>query len=212
MGKAVKDNGTVTDEKKALSVLSDYVIFYEEPVIVSEMCFFTAGEDYEKVMNASLEVFGSVPEFSYPVRRAAVKKALEQCFKENKVLNFEGFLTFRLAEYEALLFMGINAAVFKTMLENEYDEMCSELSFYVKDNETKISEAHIYGYCVTDENGEKLTSCEDEIFSPDDFVTEADRLLGLLICLSPKRIFIHIPPDDETLETVQRIFGFLIYA
>lgn len=208
---AIGPDGCVADDKKALSALSDYVIMYEEPLLLADMCAFISGSDYEETSKKVEELFAACPEFSYSERKMAVLSALSDCFYENDELNFTGFLYFRLSDYESLLFTGVNAAFGEVIINREYERSCREIKSFVENKKSMVKEAHIYGFSVFDENGEEIKNEDNELFS-DDFFTEGDRLLALLISSSPKRIFIHIPPDGETLATVKKIFPLLIYS
>ncbi len=202
----------MANEEKALSALSDYVIFYEEPTLVAEMCALAAGENSEEAFRAAEKLFRNNSQFSYPVRKSMIKNELKRCLDENDRINFEGFLRFRLSEYENLLFWGINTAFCEALINKEYECMLEDLKEFVEERKNKNTEAHIYGYDIFDENGKKLTECDCELFSSEDFETEAERMIGILICVSPKKVFVHTSPDEETLDTVKRIFPFLIYS
>ncbi len=211
-GESIAEDGLVTDEEKALSALSDYVILYEEPIIISEMCAFLSGSDYEQTAEKAEELFLSSPGLSYQARKKAIGDELSKCFYENETLNFTGFLHFRLSDYEDLLFLGVNAAFGEVIVDREYERSCREIKKFVESKKSSVREAHIYAYSVFDENGNKIDDPDTELFGEEGFFAEGDRLLALLISLSPEKIFIHIPPDDETLCTVKKIFPLLIYS
>lgn len=211
-GDSIAEDGLVTDEKRALSALSDYVLLYEEPIIISEMCAFLSGNDYEKTAEKAQELLLSSPGLSYRTRKKVIEDELFSCFCENETLNFTGFLHFRLSDYENLLFLGVNAAFGEVIVNREYEKSCLEIKNYVESKKSSVREAHIYAYDVFDENGESMNAKDEELLASDGIFTEGDGLLALLVSLSPQKIFIHIPPDDETLGTVKKIFPFLIYS
>lgn len=202
----------MANEEKALSALSDYVIFYEEPTLMAQMCAISAGENSEEAFRAAEMLFLADSRFSYPVRKAMIKKELKRCLEESERVNFEGFLRFRLSEYEKLLFRGISTAFAEALISREYESLFADLKEFVEERKSGSAEAHIYGYDVFDESGKKLTECDWELFSSEDFESEAERMVGILICASPKKVFVHASPDEETLDTVKRIFPFLIYS
>lgn len=209
--KGIAADGRITDDEEAISSLADYVIMFEEPLLLTDMCAFISGSDYEATRKKVGELFSVCPEFSYSARKRAVTSELADCLFENDELNFTGFLYFRLSDYESLLFSGVNAALGEVIINREYERGCLEIKNFVKNKKSSVREAHIYGCSAFDENGEEIKPGDDGLFS-EDFFTEGDRLLALLIEASPEKIFIHVPPDSETLDTVKKIFPLLIYS
>lgn len=202
----VDSDGRIKDEKGALSALSEYIIKYAEPYLISEMCSFLCGRDLDKTLEKTEEIFSSDPEFSYSERRFLVEDSLEKCLNENETTNFKGFLRFRLSEYKDLVFLGVNIALSELVIEERYEETVSVLKDYVKMSKSLVKEAHIYGYGVFDKDGNELSE-NNKALSFEDFFTAADRLIGTLIYFCPEKIYIHVPPDGGTTETIEKIFS-----
>lgn len=111
---AVDCEGRIADRKKAVSALSDYVILYEEPELLFDMCVYASGVEMKEVLGKLYELLNSDGKFSYGKRRKLIEKELLKCINENETLNFIGFLRFRLYEYENLLLSAVlSAAVMK---------------------------------------------------------------------------------------------------
>lgn len=203
---AVDSDGRIKDEKGALSALSEYIIRYEEPYLISEMSAFLSDEDYDKTLEKTEEIFLTDPEFSYSERLRLIKDSLKKCLEENETTNFKGFLRFRLSEYKDLVFLGVNIALSEIMIEERYEETVSALKDYVEMSKSLVKEAHIFGFRVFDSNGNELLGVEGTL-SDENFFTAADRLLGTLIYFCPEKICIHVPPDKGTTETIEKIFS-----
>lgn len=203
---AVEGDGRIKDENGALSALSEYIIRFEEPYLISEMSTFLSGEEFFKAKEKTEEIFLNDPEFSYSRRKRLIKDSLKRCFDENETTNFKGFLRFRLSEYKDLIFLGVNIALSELIIEERYEETVSALKDYVTESKSLVKEAHIFGYSVYDRDGNELSGDRGAL-SDEDFFTAADRLIGTLIYFCPEKICIHVPPDEGTKETIEKIFS-----
>lgn len=113
LSEAVGQDGRITNESKAVSALTDYVVIFEEPVILFEMCLCISPIDMEEALFKLSELLKVNGRFSYKKRRKLIEKELKKCIVENDVLNFSGFLQFRLSEYENLLLAAVMTALLK---------------------------------------------------------------------------------------------------
>lgn len=113
LSEAVDRDGRITNESKAVSALTDYVVLYEEPVILFEMCLYISPVDMEEAIFKVSELLKANGRFSYKKRKMLIDRELKKCIAENDVLNFTGFLQFRLSEYENLLLVAVMTALFQ---------------------------------------------------------------------------------------------------
>ncbi len=111
LSEVVGRDGRITNESKAVSALTDYVVLYEEPVILFEMCLYVSPIDIEGAIFRLSELLKANGRFSYKKRRRLIERELKKCIVENDVLNFNGFLQFRLSEYENLLLAAVMTAL-----------------------------------------------------------------------------------------------------
>lgn len=112
LSEAVGQDGRITNESKAVSALADYVVIYEEPAILFEMCLYLGPSDMEETLSKLVKLLKTEDRFSYKKRRRLIEREIKKCIGENKVLNFTGFLQFRLSEYENLLLTAVMTTLF----------------------------------------------------------------------------------------------------
>lgn len=150
-------------------------------------------------------------------RRNSIIQKIVECMEENKEININGFLTFRMKEICNDIESIIDKVIEKYMVDKEYKEFIKLLKYFVEIQESKINEVNIIvknngSYLVKDENDfdimEELTS---DLFDARYIgtVSMEDMIISGLITNAPKKIVIHCIENcknKEFMETIQNVF------
>lgn len=184
--------------------------------IINKNCdYFSKADKYEiwkksmrKLLNDEVE-----NNFEYADRIRNIEVKLEDFLKNSNTLSIEGFVNFRLKEFEDELEEIVEDCVQEYLLELEYAEFINMLKYYLSMQYSKyLTVEVVYGdkvYVFGD--GKNITSeCINnfndglyDITSKDDFV------LNSLITLAPKRVILKQKKliNDEFKKTLLGIFG-----
>ena len=133
-------------------------------------------------------------------------------------INIEGFLNFRLQEYNAFLSDSLENLTEEYLIEKEYEEFISLLSYFVEIQEPLIDQVHIlpFGeerYRLFDGNGVEVTNfCIREFLGEfgEENIHFDDFLLSTLISLAPQKVVLHHPEEvmkRNVIQTIQKVFG-----
>ncbi|MDA8442619.1 MAG: putative sporulation protein YtxC [Peptococcaceae bacterium] len=144
-----------------------------------------------------------------------VQKLLEYLEISNKLI-LDGFIKFRLKEYQEELQTAIEVAVDEFMVEKEYLEFVRLLRYFVDIQEPKIDTLHVLvkksgGFQLFDENRQFITNDYFEDFATDlvdNEITYEDLLISALITIAPKFVVLHTPQfkESETIRTIRNVF------
>lgn len=150
-------------------------------------------------------------------RHDSLKKSLGDYLAKNSKLNIEGFLNFRLKEYNAFLNNCLENMTEEYLIEKEYEEFIDLLSYFIEVQQPLKEEVHILPdgeerYRLFDENGIEMTNfCIREFLGE---ITEEelnfdDFLLSTLISLAPNKVVLHRPElveNKNVIHTIQKVF------
>lgn len=134
-------------------------------------------------------------------RRRAILMALRALQKETAVFRFDGFVRFRLSRYRAIVSEAVMQALADRVERDAQSELIAMLRTYLSEAPPTGAKVHLYGYRVADEKGSDLTAM------PDGQNTPGDLLIETLLSLRPEKIYIHMPPDEQTLAFVKAVFS-----
>jgi len=141
---------------------------------------------------------------------------LKEYVSEEKILNMNGFVIFRLAEYKDELKSLLKKTVDSMVAENDYNEFIELLRFFVEIQESEIECIHVIYSCgryiLFDENYNEITEeyisgIKNEIKYGT--INYDDLLLSTLISLAPKKIYIHGKDNiinKQLLKTIRCVF------
>ncbi len=150
-------------------------------------------------------------------KKNSIISKIVDCMDENKEININGFITFRMKELKNDLEGIIDKIVEKYMVEKEYNEFVKLLKYFVEIQESKIEEVSIIiksdaTYLIQDKNGndisEKLFSDLSELKYKENANID-DMLISMLITNSPEKIIIHCADNCRNLElidTIKKVF------
>ncbi|MCL5038783.1 MAG: putative sporulation protein YtxC [Firmicutes bacterium] len=200
-------------------IVSDWEDFLLKKII-KENYYYLSKEEQEAILKHVGE--GSeCPDRDFYVRMSRKTRVLNQLlefFRSNNELVVEGFLTFRLKDYLEELEEVVDRAVDDFLMEKEYKEFVRLLKYFVDIQEPREAEVNIFflpegGFHLLDKsfNEIKSESLSEFMVSGigENEVEFEDVLISSLITLSPLRIILHSPPQEErfSLETIKAVFG-----
>ncbi|MBV7272789.1 putative sporulation protein YtxC [Clostridiaceae bacterium UIB06] len=209
------------------NILYNMVIdeFYKKDMLnfLSDTYFFLKFDEIKEIRQNSLEVLRGEERiidensiYCMNKKNAVIDKIVE-CINENKEININGFITFRMKELKENLESIIDKVVEKYMVEKEYNEFIKLLKYFVEVQESKIGHINLIidnngEYFIQDENGKNIT---EELFSDlsdlryKETTNMEDILISVLITNSPEKITIHCAENcrnNELIETIKKVF------
>jgi len=209
------------------NILYNVVIdeFYKKDMMefLSDTYFFLKYDEIKEIRDNSLEILrgeGAIIDENsiYCInKRNQVIDKIAQCIDENREININGFMTFRMKELKDDLEAIIDKIVEKYMVEKEYNEFIKLLKYFVEIQESKIDlmniEIGVDGkYTIRNKNGDDIT---EKLFSElndlryRENTNDEDILISLLITNSPEKIVIHCAENcrnGELIDTVKKVF------
>jgi len=198
-------------EKEMFQFLTDTYFFLKQEEIL---------EVEEKIMNVLL--CGETPKdsiFIYCSNKVNnIIDKIKDCIEENKQININGFITFRMRELREDIEEVIDKVVEKYMVEKEYKEFIRLLTYFVDIQESKIEEINLVvqplgGYIITDGYGEDIFSSFLKDLSECKLGVDSnveDIIISGLITNAPNHIIIHNKEEatnKEFIDTILSVFG-----
>jgi len=196
-----------------------------ENVIESNFYFFTANER-DKISVKAQEIIscqdndgnGQASCIAVVNRQKKISQLLSDYLFEQKYLNIEGFINFRLPDYWKSLEEAVELAVDDYMMEKEHDEFVRLLKYFVDMQEPRVSIVNVLlkssgCFQMFDNDTNVIDSRYKKGFSVDMVQSEIDSedlLISALITVAPKRINLHLPEPKKVkdiLTTLQGVFG-----
>jgi len=170
------------------------------------------------------EVLKSVPLYTddvimgYHARKQMILLSLYDYFKEDSLMHLDGFVSFRLKDYEALLEQLAERMVEDCLTRKEYEEFIELLQYFVNMQESRPKCVHICvhpcgGYAIYDAEEKDITAKSFQEFVDEEaLLTEEmydDLLISILITLAPEKVVVHNGSairNKELFNTVERVF------
>lgn len=209
------------------NILYNVVIdeFYNKDMMefLSDTYFFLKYDEIKEIRDTSLEILkgeGAIIDENsiYCInKRNQIIDKIAQCIDENREININGFMTFRMKELRDDLESIIDKIVEKYMVEKEYNEFIKLLKYFVEIQESKIDLMNIEidrdgKYILRDEKGNDIT---ERLFGElndlryRENTNDEDILISVLITNSPEKIVIHCVENcrnEELIDTVKKVF------
>jgi putative sporulation protein YtxC len=198
-------------EKEMFQFLTDTYFFLKQEEIL---------EVEEEIMNVLL--CGETPKdsiFIYCANKVNnIIDKIKECIEENRKININGFITFRMRELREDIEEIIDKVVEKYMVEKEYKEFIRLLKYFVDIQESKIEEVNLIvqplgGYIITDGYGEDIFSLFLKDLAECKFDADSnveDIIISGLITNAPNHIIIHKKEEatnKEFIDTIISVFG-----
>lgn len=223
------------DNNKSIKLFNLYVANVIYKVVINEFCSSNNGkalvesypflrvEDVKIVKNmiekALKDEADKVDEavIYYMNRKNNIVEKIIECLEENKEINIDGIVTFRMREFKEDIDSIVEKVIEKYMVEKEYNEFIKLLKYFVDVQESKLEEVHIMidnngDYIVKDEFGNDiLNNLMDELYETkyNDAVSSEDLIISGLITTSPKKVIIHSVhncKNKELMDTIKNVF------
>ena len=204
---------------KLSDVLTKCIInFYEKNLVkrvVNSDFFYFDSREKNVIYNNCYEILDDKESNDYALRREKIFTCLVDYISEHKFFILDGFVNFRLFEYNSIIEDTVDVAVNKYIIDKEYKEFVELLSGYIHSQEPRTDTIHvIYSNSepiLLDEKQNILVynnQFEHPKYLSDITFSSKDYCLNALLNLLPKKIIVHLLIDeDEFIETLRLIFG-----
>lgn len=153
----------------------------------------------------------------YINRKNAIVSRLYEYINENTDIILEGFLRFRLKEFNNELEDVIDKVVEEYLIEREYNEFIKLLKYFVEIQESRIAVVNIVinvdgSYCMYDDSCREITEEILKELTGENLNGDKnydDLLVSALITMAPRYIIIHNISNirnKEVVETIKNVF------
>jgi len=206
------------------SLISDYIAFDLRDHLLQDILrfnyfYFRKAERDEIWLQVRRNIEKGLPGY----QQDKFKELIEQKIREyiplqNESLNIEGFICFRLQDYQIELKQIVDEAVDNYLTEKEYREFVRLLKYFLEIQQPKIDLVHLAvdekgQFQISDQRFKIIDPREWEEFILDEYEEESDYedlLVSMLVSVAPRQIMLHqnvLPRYPKTVETLRRIFN-----
>ncbi|MDD2402729.1 MAG: putative sporulation protein YtxC [Clostridia bacterium] len=188
--------------------------------IVSNDYYYYNEEEKEIILSKAKEMLNptGINMYHQKQRREKVMLKILDYLDSNKDLVLEGFISFRLKDYENELEGIVNSAVDEFLLEKEYMEFIKLLKYFVEIQEPRIEKIQVLiksngKFSLLDERDKPVKhECLEGLMldSMENEINYDDLLISALITIAPRELILHIESGVKSVETVtiiQNVFG-----
>lgn len=196
-------------------ILSYLVLDLYENIIIKNLIsydyFYFSHLEQKEIFNLCIDSLNYEDSLD---RLELVQSSFFEYLKENKSLNLNGFINFRLAKYIQYLDTIIDICVNKFVIDKEYLEFINLLKTYVLSSPSNSNTVHLIyknnESILLDEN-KNIIPINNNVFNmhylSDISFSSNDYALNNLLTLLPKQLYIHlIDKEDEFINTLESIF------
>lgn len=163
-----------------------------------------------------LDNYGDAPTyFTTVMRRRIIGRVLDYLDTAHEI-TVQGFLNFRLKDYQQLLRDAVNTAAEDFLMEREYKDFIRLLRYFVEVQEPRMEEVHVIvghdgEFTVVDRHGARVANqyLEDSFITGQEGISQEDLLLSALITIAPHAIMVHGAAhlkNNDILETIENVF------
>lgn len=203
---------------KLSEILTNCIIeFYEKNIvkrIINSDFFYFDTKERSMIYSNCMEILELKDTKDLLERREKIFSCLYDYILEHKFFILDGFVNFRLFEYNSLLAEVVDTGVNKFVIDKEYKEFIELLRSYINSQKCKSDTIHLIygsGEPILLDNMQNLIMYNNEInqykYLSDITFSSKDYCLNALLNLLPKKIIVHeIIEEDEFIETLKLIF------
>jgi putative sporulation protein YtxC len=188
--------------------------------IVRENYFYYNEEEKQSILKKAKEILNpdEINLSQREQRRERVMNKIKTYLDLHKDLILEGFINFRLKDYQEELEQIVNSAVDEFMLEKEYMEFIRLLKYFVDIQEPRIEKIKIIfkkddRFVLLDSKYKPLKhECLEGLMLDlhENEINYDDLLISALITMAPREVELHleegVKPGD-TINTIHNVFG-----
>jgi len=192
--------------------------------LVRNNYYYYTEEEKQLILQKAREILNPVTQDSYHRQQRKEKVMLKvlDYLELHKELILEGFINFRLKDYQQELENIVNSAVDEFLLEKEYQEFIRLLRYFVDIQEPRIDKVKI----IFKHNGKfNLLNKEDRPVQHESLdgllldlqendINYDDLLISALITLAPRELELHEEKGltaGDTAKTIENVFGQRVY-
>lgn len=205
----------------SLSKILSYLILdlYENIIIkklISYDYFYFSPSEQIEIYNLCIDNLN----YEYSLDRLKlVQSSLFKYLNENKNLNLNGFINFRLSKYIEYLDSLVDICVNKFVIDREYLEFVNLLKTYVLSSPSNSNTVHLIyknNESILLDKDKNIIPINNNIFNvhylSDISFSSNDYALNNLLTLLPKTLYIHLENEkDEFINTLKLIFDKRIH-
>lgn len=196
-------------------LLTDMIIDFYEPLIMKKLIFsnyfyFTSLEQ-KQILDLCIKSSSSD---NLLEKTNLLSSDVFEYLIQNKSLNLDGLISFRIPKYIKFLDSIVDLCVNKFVIDREYIEFINMLKIYINSKSFCLREIHLiyrnHESILLDENYKTIEY--DDTFTKAKFLSDVsfssnDFALNTLLTLLPAKLYIHlIDKDDEFINTLKLIF------
>ncbi len=204
-----------------VNVVAEYIIDrYETRLLrrILETTYKELSPIEKREILKSIEMVSDDSKIGYNARKQAVLLSVYDYLQDNKTMFLDGFVAFRLKNYEALLEQLASSLVEQHLAHKEYEEFVGLLKYFVNMQTPRPEKVHIFvskrgGYRILDKEKNDITArCFADFLEGEVLLTEEaydDLLISVLITLAPQKIVVHHKENirnHELFTTISRVF------
>ena len=203
---------------KLSEILTNCIMkFYEKNIVKRVInCDFFYFDSREKniIYDNCYEILQDQNSNEFLERKEKIFSCLVDYISNNKFFILDGFVNFRLFEYNSLIEDCVDSAVNKFIIDKEYKEFIELLRGYINSQKNRTETIHvIYSNSepILMDEKQNILVYENQFEHPkylsDITFSSKDYCLNALLNLLPKKIIIHmLVEEDEFVETLKLIF------
>ena len=190
--------------------------FYEKNIVkrvINSDYFYFDVREKKVINNNCYELLNDEQSNDFLKRKEKILSCLIEYISEHKFFILDGFVNFRLFEYNSLIEECVDCAVNKFIIDKEYKEFIELLRGYINSQKTRSETIHVI-YSNSEPilmEKQNILVYENQFEHPkylsDITFSSKDYCLNALLNLLPKKIIVHLLVDeDEFIETLRLIF------
>ena len=199
-------------------ILTNCILYYYEPNLIKHNLnynyFYFDNIEKTIIEENCYKYIDSDEENNYKYRKNEIWVSVLDYISNNKSMILDGFVNFRLENYNKTLEEIIDYNVKQYVIEKEYAEFISLLKMYINSKDSTTNLVHLIytnGESLLLDENKSIINIEDSIFDSkylsDISFSSNDYALNALLNLLPKRIEVHlIGIKDEFIDTLELIF------
>lgn len=171
-------------------------------------------KDRKEIIRISQAIL--LDEENYIMEKEHFKNEIEKYLMETSFILLDGFIRFRLKEFNLFIDIVIDKAIEEFTAEKEYKEFINILQYFVESQEPKYNLINI----IFEDNDYKLLDGYGNIINKDFFneivseidngnISKDDLLISSLIVIAPRKLIIHLSEeykDEDVIKIIRNVF------
>lgn len=195
----------------AAQVLADYIVSEIEPTLLNKLAVLHHphfGEDERQLICDKVRQRLLREEMlTGESRRQGILKRIEEFLRSQGQINIEGFIRFRLQDYQRELLTFINQSADDFMVEREYQDFINLLKYFVEIQQPRFPEIHL----MRKENCLVLYDPQFKVLHRENIqdLEGSDAIVSTLVTAAPTQVTVHVhnfDANDELVSTIHHIF------